>query len=552
MKRNLLKTIMAVILVIVSCLNNIQLMTCQSISASVYEASAVAAQEIDLGDYQSQMMVGEKQLLSVTILPMDATDQTLKFSSSDMSVAKINGMGRISALNAGVTEIAVTCGNVTEKFELTVTEMEVTDIDLGDCPKELEVGSSQLLAVTVIPEDAVLAKITYQSSNNEIASVNEIGRITGISVGTATITIQCGKVKRDVAINVVEQKSDEIPVTDLEIADHANELEVDKTLSLSVTILPSDATDNNVYYESSDETIATVNSSGEVKGISKGNVTITISAGNITKKVDLTVKVAATEIKLDSVYLVMSPGEIHQIIAQVVPEDASQNITYKAIDTEIASVSSSGLITANKCGSGTIIIQSEDISKAITVIVDEEAKTKEAAGASTNGTVPIEYANEISVEDYPVITSEMLKYYYENDENIIIYGNGYTIKLNGGEIKNWENEFYTGIHLMKDEKGTSFELNQNKSICGPITLHFNENEFSGKYVYLYNLSKNKYELLKEQDIYVLELDTPGKYLITEEKLRNKTFNMIILLTMTVTTLACLIAYVVAKKRYWFW
>ena len=150
--------------------------------ASEYEAPIVAVSELDLGDYQSQMTVGKKQLLSITVLPMDATNQTLTFSSSDESVAKINGMGRITALKTGVTEIVVSCGDVIEKFGLTVTDAgkEVRDIDLGDCTKELEVGSSQLLTVTVIPEEAIQEKVTYQSSDADVASVNEIGRITGI------------------------------------------------------------------------------------------------------------------------------------------------------------------------------------------------------------------------------------------------------------------------------------------------------------------------------------------------------------------------------------
>lgn len=522
--------------------------------ASEYEAPIVAVSELDLGDYQSQMTVGKKQLLSITVLPMDATNQTLTFSSSDESVAKINGMGRITALKTGVTEIVVSCGDVIEKFGLTVTDAgkEVRDIDLGDCPKELEVGSSQLLTVTVIPEEAIQEKVTYQSSDADVASVNEIGRITGISVGDAVITVLCGSVKKDLSIKIVEKKSDEIPVTDIEIADHEDKLEVDKTMTLSATVLPADATDSKVQYKSSDEKIATVNSSGEVKGISKGNVTITVSAGKITKNVKLTVKVATTEIKLDSVYLVLRPGETHQINASVVPGDASQSITYKSVDTDIASVSSSGLITANKCGSGTIIVQNDDTSTAIAVVVDEDTKTEKVPDKTADSNITVKFDNELNVKDYPVITSEMLKYYYENNENITIYGNGYTIKLNGSDIRNWENELYTAIELDRDNYGFSFVLNNNKDICGPVTVRFDENELSGKYVYLYNSSKNKYELLKEKDVYVLELDTPGKYLIVEYKLSTGKFKLIFIAVFGLILLILLGVYIGVKKQYWFW
>ena len=76
-------------------------------------------------------------------------------------------------------------------------------------------------------------------------------------------------------------------------------------MTLSATVIPSDATDSTVTYQTSDEKIATVSSSGEVKGIAEGNVTISVSAGAVTKKIELKVKVATTKIELDTTYLVL-------------------------------------------------------------------------------------------------------------------------------------------------------------------------------------------------------------------------------------------------------
>ena len=428
-----------------------------------------------------------------------------------------------------ITEIVVTCGTVTEKFGLTVTDTgkEVRDIDLGDCPNEIEVGQSQLMSVTVIPEEAISAKVAYTSSDEKIATVNEIGRITGVSVGTAVISVSW----KDVSVKIIEKKSDEIPVTDIEIADYEDKLEVDKMMTLSATVLPSDATDTKVQFKSSDEKIATVNSTGEVKGVSKGEVTITVTAGKITKKIKLTVKVATTEIKIDSAYLILKPGQTHQIKA---------------------SVSSSGLITANECGNGTIIVQNDDTSTAIAVIVDEALDDKKEHDKVDDADIPVNYDNEIHSGDCSVISSEMLKYYYENNENITIYGNGYTIKLSGSDIRNWENELYTNIELQKDKDGTSFTVNNNKNLCGPITVQFEENRLSGRYVYLYNDSKNKYELLKEQDVNVLKLDIAGKYLVSDRKLTTGKIKLVIVVVFGIILLVLLCVYIGVKKRYWFW
>lgn len=92
----------------------------------------VKVNELDLGAYSDKMIVGEKQLLSVTVLPLDASNVTVTYSSSDTGVATINGMGRITAVTIGKTTILVTAGEVSQSFELQVTAEEYTNIHVTD------------------------------------------------------------------------------------------------------------------------------------------------------------------------------------------------------------------------------------------------------------------------------------------------------------------------------------------------------------------------------------------------------------------------------------
>lgn len=543
----------AIILLLCIFVCQIQKNPLENVSAIEYTGSAIAVKEIDLGDYQSQMVVGERQLLDITILPAEATEQNISYSSSDASVAKINGLGRITALKAGVTEIAVSCGGITEKFGLTVSDTQsVRDIDLGDCPSEIEVGTSQVLNVTVIPEDASSEKILYQTNDASIATVNEIGRVTGIKEGNVTITITCGNVKKALSINIISAQSDEIAVTDIEIADYEDELEVDKTMNLSATVIPSNATDTTVTYQSSDERIATVSSSGEVKGIAEGVVTISVSAGAVTKKIELKVKVATTKIELDTTYLVLRQGESHQLSARAIPAEADQVIVFETNTPDIVSVSGTGLVTAKECGTGEIIVKNGDVSAAVTVIVNliEEDENQEQKQESQQDNV--QYENEMYVEDCLLVTADMLKYFYTQNENLTVYGNGYTIKIVGNQIKNRENELYTNIEIKREKQGIAFDLNRCKKICGPVTIQFDENVVSGKYVYLYNTSKGKYELLKGQDTTALQLDTEGSYLITEKKLPDGKGSIVVLIVAGIVVIIMLGVYIAVKKQYWFW
>lgn len=530
-------------------------------SEEVQAVKEVQPAELDLGDYQAEMTIGEKQLLTVTILPTDATVSQLSYASSNTEVATINGMGRITALKEGNTKITVTCGKVSSCFELKVkkaesTEVAVTELDLGDCPKEITVGTSQLLSVAVIPANATNTSFTYQSSNEAVASVNALGRLTGNQLGTAEITVTCGKVKNKFQVTVVEDssKEKEVEVQDVEIGDYEEELKVDATLNISATVVPSNATDATITYKSSNPAVATVNSSGEVKGIAPGQAVIYVSAGNITKQAPVTVKIATTAISLNSDYQVMKPNDTFQLKAEVQPAGAAGGITYKSMNSQVASVSASGVITAKSCGDTAIIVSNGDLQVSVTVIVNEEgtAVSKEEADTENSEETEHSYPDEVSVEEYPVITKKMLKYFYEKEKVLTIKGDGYTIYLDGNDIVNFENELETGLLFQQEENGFTLVVNSGKKLCGKLTIDISERVTKEKYLYLYNNEKDKYQKIEAKDISTLSIDTAGNYLLTIRSLSGFRVNAILIAVGILAVVIGIGVYIGVKKQYWFW
>ena len=518
----------------------------------------VAPRELDLGDYMTEMSVGDKQLLIVTILPEAAAGASLSYSSSNTNIATVNGMGRITALNVGTTTITVTCKNISESFELTVkeapdTEIEVTELDLGDCPKEITIGTSQIMSVSVIPADATEIEFRYESSNSAIVSVNALGRLTAHALGTAQITVYCGNVSQKFTVTVVKDKT-KVEVMDIEISDFDDELKVDSTLNLSVTVLPKDATEADITYKSSDLQIATVNSSGEVKGIAPGEVTIYISAGKITKQVQIKVKTATESIEVDSDYQVMKPGDAFQIKAKVRPSDAPQNITYKSMDTNVAEVSAGGKVTAKACGSTAIVVSNGDVQVSVNIIVNKESislSKEEQKEIADNGEGAY-YPSEVTVDEYPVITTDMLKYYYEKEKALTIKGEGYTIYLDGKNIVNFENELDTKLIFEETDNGFIIVINEEKKLCGQITIDISPKVTNEKYLYLYNQEKEKYQIIKIKDITLLQIDTAGRYLITAKKLTGLHINILFVVVGCAAVVVGVGVYIGVKKKYWFW
>lgn len=347
----------------------------------------------------------------------------------------------------------------------------------------------------------------------------------------------------------------DIPVSDIEISDHEDEVEVGNTLNLTATVLPATATDSTVMFRSSDMNIATVNSSGEVKGISKGSVTIYVSAGSITKEVNLTVKVKTTMIKINKDYLVLKQGEAFKLRVSVSPAEADQGISFKSTDSSVASVSDGGVVTAKSTGTATIIVSNGDLSNAVSVIVNKNSDTdiinSQNTESSTQEVESQTFDENINASEVGTIDTQMLYELYTSGKSMKVTGDGYSMIIDGKKIVNYNNELDTDIKLKKANGHTEFELNNGKYLCGEITIHIDD--ISGKYLYLYNNVKHKYELVSTQNMDELKLSTPGKYMITAEKISesSKAVRYILIIG------GCLIlvgsaVYVVMKRRYWFW
>lgn len=350
----------------------------------------------------------------------------------------------------------------------------------------------------------------------------------------------------------IEIEDTTIAVTDIEISDHEDVVNVGETFSLSATVLPVDATNSTVTYKSSDEAIATVNSSGEVKGISKGSVIIYVSVDDVTKEVPLTVKVPTAGIKVNNDYLVLKQGSTFQLSTTVTPVEANQSVTYRSIDESVATVTDKGFVSAKKVGNTTILVSNGESSVAVSVIVNQSsASVNDEVSEEQSADEVKEYADSISASAVEKIDADTLYHIYSTGKLLEIVGDGYTIEIDGKDIVNYKNEFYTDIQLVQKEEGTSFTLNKGEFLCGEVTLHLSEP--NGKYLYLYNTSKEKYELIQTDSLEDLKLTTPGEYLISSEMLSYSTVNIIYFIVFGVVAILIGVGvYIGVKKRYWFW
>ncbi|MDY5781866.1 MAG: Ig-like domain-containing protein, partial [Candidatus Cryptobacteroides sp.] len=136
------------------------------------------------------LRIGETVTIKATVLPEDATDKTLSWTSSDPSVAKVEE-GEITALKLGTAEITAKAGDKTASCRVTVEPTPVASVTLDKANVTLKVGGKTTLQATVGPEDATDKTLSWTSSDPSVAKVEE-GEITALKLGTAEITAKAG------------------------------------------------------------------------------------------------------------------------------------------------------------------------------------------------------------------------------------------------------------------------------------------------------------------------------------------------------------------------
>lgn len=278
------------------------------------EDQTVAVESVSLDEAISEGITiteGETYEIAklITVLPENATDKTVTYSSSDTEKATVSEEGVITAVAEGSAKITVTAGDKTATFTVTVKPkpagtVPVESITLDESIAEgatLETGKTLNISslITVLPENATDKSVKYSSSAEEYATVSDAGVITAVAAGEATITVTSAsdaKVSTSFKLTVTAAEPAG-NITGITVSEEGKALtytsEVRGTTDLAqfITTTPAEHTDGLTYF-SSDEKVATVSEDGKLTIVAAGIATITVAAeSNPDVKATITVTV---------------------------------------------------------------------------------------------------------------------------------------------------------------------------------------------------------------------------------------------------------------------
>ena len=260
-----------------------------------------------------------------------------------------------------------------------ILPITVAEIKLSQSTLSMKKGESAALTVTITPENATDKSVDWTSSDTKIATVDSTGKVTAVSAGTASITCMAkdgSDKKATCKVTVTDPtppKPSVVKVTKITLNKTTASVGKGKTMQLTATVTPTNATNKAVTWKSSNTKIATVSSTGKVTAKSAGTVTITCTAKDgsgkkATCKVTVTepkppVKptVKVTKVTLNKKAATLSPKETLTLRATVTPTTATNKaVTWKSSNTKIATVSSTGKVTAKAAGTVTITCTAKD------------------------------------------------------------------------------------------------------------------------------------------------------------------------------------------------
>ncbi|MDE5586113.1 MAG: Ig-like domain-containing protein, partial [Muribaculaceae bacterium] len=238
---------------------------------------------ITLDKAEASMEVDATLQLSATVVPTDAVDKNVIWSSSNPEIANVNANGLVTAFAPGKVTITVTSSaveTISASCVITVTEkvIEAEGIKLDVTEATITEGETLTLTATIDPETTTDKTLTWSSSDEEVATVDKNGVVTAVKPGTVTITVSTSNGKTasceiTVKAKVIAADGIKLDVTEATITEG-------ETLTLTATIDPETTTDKTLTWTSSDEAIATVDENGVVTAVKPGTVTITVSTSN--------------------------------------------------------------------------------------------------------------------------------------------------------------------------------------------------------------------------------------------------------------------------------
>lgn len=305
---------------------------------------------------------GNEVSLSISLQPEDATNRRYTVQSGDTNILRASG-STLTARKAGVTTLTIQSQQnpeITKVYRVLVTE-PVTKVAVSLAEKTLFVGEGTYASVQITPDNASVQDVTWSSSNEDVATVDEFGVVRAHKKGTADIkaTAKDGSGRWGRATLTVKQPPEYITLSRTEAS-----IKKGGSLTLKATVKPDSTSDKSVTWTTSDPSVATVSSSGSVTAKGPGVCVITCASKgfpSVYAEAVITVYQPVTKVEFEEQKPYVAVGDSIRLHWIVSPNNATDtSVTLSTNKPSLVSISQDGTITGLKHGECYIYAQAND------------------------------------------------------------------------------------------------------------------------------------------------------------------------------------------------
>jgi uncharacterized protein YjdB len=395
--------------------------TVNNLSAQcIVTVSTIPVESVTLNKEQHSVQVYEQFELQATVLPSYASNKQLAWTSSDVSVATVSN-GIVTAIKAGTAVIrASSINNMYDECIVTVTDIYPTSLNLTVNLPSMNVGTVQTIEVSYSPANATNTSFIWSSNNSSVITVNQLGQITAISPGTATITASTATgVSKSITITV-----NAVQATSLQLNTNTATLKELENQQLIAIILPENTTNKTIAWTSSNPSVATVDNTGKVTALAVGTAEITATTSNgiqatcVVNVVLFTIPVSSIQLNKESTSILL--GNTEQLIATIAPENATnKTVVWKSETTSIATVSQSGLVTSVGVGAVRIIATASNGMADTCIVYVQPIMAQSITIDQTNISMTVGGTLQVSATILPANTTNKSVTWLTSNSNIV-------------------------------------------------------------------------------------------------------------------------------------
>ncbi|GHU81149.1 hypothetical protein AGMMS50284_0020 [Clostridia bacterium] len=235
-------------------------------------------QSINLSSNTAAWSINEKGYLKANVVPEHATNTAVKWTSSNTKIAKVDETGKVTPVAIGTCTITCTSeenNEIFDKCEVTIGA-PVKKISLNKTSLKWPIGSSGKFTAMVEPSNAGNKELSWATSNSDVATISQNGKLTSVGVGKCTITCAStdgSGVSVTCLVEVYQQ------VTGITVSG-TNKINVGETTVLKSAVTPPNAANKSINWSTSDKSVATVAADGTVTGRGAGAAIITATAAD--------------------------------------------------------------------------------------------------------------------------------------------------------------------------------------------------------------------------------------------------------------------------------